>query len=116
MKTNHVLIVEDEAALREAYKEILQMLDCTVSIAENGVQALSHLFTQSIPDLVMLDLHLPQGSGLDVLKRIKAEEKLKDIRVVVISADSVRLKEAAPLADATLLKPIELSQLLEIFS
>jgi CheY-like chemotaxis protein len=116
MIPNHVLVVEDEAPLREAYKEILQMLGWTVHLAENGPQALSFLSTQSIPELVLLDLHLPFGSGLDVLKRIRAEEKLKSIRVVVISADSRRLEEAASLADVTLLKPLELEQLLEIVS
>jgi len=116
MTPKHALIVEDEAPLREAYKEILQMLDWTVSLAGNGPQALSHLSTQSTPQLILLDLHLPLGSGLDVLRRIRTEEKLKEIRVVVISADSNRLQEAASLADVTLLKPIELDQLLEIAS
>ncbi|MBK8903095.1 MAG: response regulator [Anaerolineaceae bacterium] len=117
MTPKHALIVEDEASLREAYKEILQMMDWTVSLAENGPQALSHLFTQSnTPELVLLDLHLPLGSGLDVLRRIRAEERLKEIRVVAISADSDRLEEAAPLADGTILKPIDLEQLIELVS
>lgn len=117
MIPNHALIVEDEVYLREAYKEILQMLDWTVSLAENGPQALSYLFTQSnTPELILLDLHLPLGSGLDVLRRIRAEEKLRDIRVVVISADASRLEEAASLADGTILKPVELEQLVELVS
>lgn len=116
MTPNHALIVEDEEHLREAYKEILQMLGWTVSLAENGPQALSHLFTQSMPELVLLDLHLPLGSGLDVLRRIRTEEELKEIRVVVISADSARLEEAAPLADVILLKPIGFTQLVELVS
>lgn len=117
MTPKHALIVEDEASLREAYKEILQMLGWTVSLAENGPQALSYLFTQSSTlELVLLDLHLPLGSGLDVLRIIRAEGRLKDIRVVVVSADFERLQEAAPLADGTILKPIDLEQLIELVS
>ena len=115
MTPKHALIVEDEVYLREAYKEILQMLGWTVSLAENGPQALSYLFTQSsTPELVLLDLHLPLGSGLDVLRRIRAEERLKDIRVIVISADPDRLEDSAPLADGTILKPVELEQLVKL--
>ena len=114
MNAKHALIIEDEAALRLIYKEVLQMKGWLVSEAANGQQALTLLSAPTTPALVFLDLHLPTGSGLDVLRVIRAEEKLREIYVVVISADPYRLQEAAALANATLLKPTNLQDLLEI--
>ena len=114
MNTKHALVVEDEAALRLVYKEVLQMKGWIVSEAVNGPQALTLLSTPTTPTLVFLDLHLPIGSGLDVLRTIRADEKLREIYVVVISADPYLLQEAASLASATLLKPTNLQDLLHI--
>jgi PAS domain S-box-containing protein len=74
------------------------------------------LIENNSPDAVLLDVHLPDGNGLDVLKRLKSDPKLANIPVVVLSADATdaqirRLIQAG--ATAYLTKPIDLNALFE---
>ena len=64
-----ILIVDDEADLRSMLKSILED-DYTVTLAEDGA-ALQRLFSQDPPDVVLLDLKLPDANGLDLLPQIK---------------------------------------------
>ena len=64
-----ILIVDDEADLRLLLKSILES-DYTVTEAENGA-ALKKLFTAEAPDVILLDLNLPDANGLDLLPQIK---------------------------------------------
>ena len=64
-----ILIVDDEADLRLLLKSILES-DYTVAEAENGA-ALKKLFTAEAPDVILLDLNLPDANGLDLLPQIK---------------------------------------------
>jgi CheY-like chemotaxis protein len=69
------------------------------------------------PDLVLLDLHLPDLGGDEVLARLRADERTKDIPVVILSADATD-RTPGPLleagAQAYLTKPIGVRQLLEV--
>ncbi len=64
-----ILIVDDEADLRLLLKSILES-EYTVTEAENGA-ALKKLFTAEAPDVILLDLNLPDANGLDLLPLIK---------------------------------------------
>jgi CheY-like chemotaxis protein len=68
------------------------------------------------PDLILLDLHLPDLPGEDVLERLKLDEATKGIPVVVLSADAKRDREPllAAGASAYLTKPVALRRLLEV--
>jgi two-component system, NarL family, invasion response regulator UvrY len=82
-----VLIVDDHAVVREGVKQLLKEAfpDCSVGEARNAEEATRR--TQSHEwDLLVLDLSLPDGSGLDVLKEAKA--KLPSVPVVVLSMHS----------------------------
>ena len=76
-----ILIVDDEADLRGLLKSILET-DYVVTEAENGT-ALKKLFTGEAPDIVLLDLNLPDASGLDLLPLIK--KSWADTEVVVLT-------------------------------
>jgi CheY-like chemotaxis protein len=78
----------------------------------DGYLALEQL-ALTLPDLVLLDLHLPHVSGVEILRRIRANEHLTHTRVVVVTADLVKAETLAHLADAILVKPISINQLLE---
>ena len=80
----HVLVVDDEAPLRELIVVALGEAFCCEE-AEDGETALTRL-GEARPDLVFLDVMLPGLSGLDVLREMRADPLLRDVKVVVVSA------------------------------
>lgn len=80
-----VLLVEDEAALRETLEEILELNDFDVKIAESGEEALKVIETW-IPDLIVSDIMMPGITGFDLIKKVHAQPTLKDIPFIFLSA------------------------------
>lgn len=80
----NVLIAEDEKLLRRAYSDGLHSAGFTVTLAEDGEEALALLHSKT-PDLILLDLLMPKMSGYQVLKTIKADVALKNIPIIVLS-------------------------------
>jgi DNA-binding NtrC family response regulator len=79
-----ILIVDDEAPLREILKSLLER-DYVVTEAENGA-ALLNAFSQDAPDVILLDLRLPDANGLDLLPQIK--KNWPDTEVVVLTGEA----------------------------
>jgi len=88
-----VLIVEDEPTLRMVYRRVLEKISCTVLEAENGLRALE-LLAQYTPQIIFLDIHLPEVDGLVVLDYIEASPRLETMRVVIVTADNDTEKHA----------------------
>ncbi len=86
-KKKIVLLIEDELALQEAVKMKLEKKGIEVWAAETGEKGLSFL-KEKKPDLVWLDILLPGINGLEVLRRIRENEKTKDLPVIVVSVSS----------------------------
>ncbi|EKD82452.1 MAG: PAS/PAC sensor hybrid histidine kinase, partial [uncultured bacterium] len=80
-----VLVVEDNDINQEVAKGILEMLGCTVTLAGSGAIALEYL-NQIDFDLVLLDCQMPEMDGFEVVKRIRSEEKHKDLPVIAMTA------------------------------
>lgn len=81
----HILVVEDEADLAELVSFNLKQAGYTTSIAGDGAGALAEV-ERNKPDLVVLDLMLPDISGTEVCRRIRASDKWRDIPVVMLTA------------------------------
>jgi diguanylate cyclase (GGDEF)-like protein/PAS domain S-box-containing protein len=81
------LVVDDHETIRHLLRRVLQSQGHTVLTAASGSEALALLRIQSI-DLVMLDIMMPEMSGIEVLERIKANPDTQDIPVLVVSADT----------------------------
>jgi len=79
-----ILVVDDEADLRAMLKSILED-DYTVTLAEDGA-ALQKLFSQDPPDVVLLDLKLPDANGLDLLPQIK--KTWPETEVIVLTGEA----------------------------
>lgn len=110
-----VLICDDEPPLRELMKVTLGPGYRTVEAAD--VEAARALVHDLKPDLVLLDVMMPGGSGLDVLDEIRAAPELASTRVVVISAwrESADSEAAfAAGADAFLGKPFLVDELISV--
>lgn len=109
------LVIEDEPALQIFYKRVLEKVNYQVSIAGDGKQALLALASLDIPHLVVLDMRLPDTSGVEVLRHIAAQEHLHDMHVVVATAGAEYEKHLHLLPNADfLLKPVRPTQIMEI--
>jgi DNA-binding response OmpR family regulator len=79
-----ILIVEDEEALSAVMREKLEKEDYEVEVVDNGDDVVPAC-KKFKPNLIMLDMVLPKKHGLEVLKDLKADLKLKEIPVIVLS-------------------------------
>ncbi|GIV81498.1 MAG: response regulator [Anaerolineae bacterium] len=80
-----VLIVDDEKGLLDLFCTMLRPLNLRLLTAEGGAQAIA-LLEQITPDLLILDLAMPQISGYDVLNFVKQTPRLDRMRVMVLTA------------------------------
>lgn len=81
---NKILIIEDEMSLANILRIKFEQCNFEVFIASQGDQGIE-LAKDNIPDVILLDLILPQESGFDVLKKIKDIDKIKDIPVIILT-------------------------------
>ena len=91
--TQKIIIVEDNASLAEIYKTRLELLGYTCFIAYNGITAL-YFIQKEIPDLVLLDLMIPDIPGGQVLETMRKSDWGKHVKVLVIS--NLNESEAPP--------------------
>ncbi|WP_136649602.1 phosphate regulon transcriptional regulator PhoB [Paracoccus aeridis] len=109
-----VLVVEDEGAQREVLKYNLEAEGFQVILAENGDEALL-LVQEENPDLIVLDWMLPNVSGIEVCRRVKADPETRQIPIIMLSArseegDRVRGLETG--ADDYVVKPYSVVELM----
>jgi two-component system alkaline phosphatase synthesis response regulator PhoP len=80
-----ILIADDNVANRELLEAYLAEIDCVVDIAEDGQETIDK--AQSFqPDLILLDVMMPKFSGFEVCEKIKSDEQLKKIMVLMVTA------------------------------
>ncbi len=80
-----ILIVEDEELLRNLYSELLEMKGFQVEASNDGKTALEHLNDTRKPDLILLDINMPEMDGVEFLRVIKSNDKLKRVPVILLT-------------------------------
>ena len=110
MATPLVFIVEDDKKLSEIYSLTLQAAGLRTEQAADGQAALTRL-AEIIPDLIILDLHLPNVAGPDILRYIRSNEHLCNTRVILATADERLAETLDDQASLVLLKPVSPEQL-----
>lgn len=85
MRAKRVLIVDDEASLRALVRVNLEVDGLNVSEAVDGVEAMNML-KESKPDLILLDIMMPGKDGIEVLEELAADEDLRVIPVILLTA------------------------------
>jgi len=83
MKKN-ILVVDDEQDIRGFLKDLMEDQGYSVRLAESGDRAMEMIMEEK-PDLVLLDLMMPQGTGTDLYRRLHQKSRFKDIPVIIIS-------------------------------
>jgi DNA-binding response OmpR family regulator len=109
-----ILAVDDESDVLLIIKTALQSEGFEVTTASNGPDALA-IARETLPDLVMLDVMMPQMTGFDVLRELKANDATSMIPVIMLTGLSERSKIQEALASGTtyyIVKPFEFHDLL----
>ncbi len=108
-----ILIVEDDADIRELMKIFLEADGYGVNLAADGLGAFEELNAGLRPALILLDLIMPRMDGEQFLRQLRGS-RFANIPVIVISGHSAAEKKAQELnATSCLMKPVEVDQLLK---
>jgi DNA-binding response OmpR family regulator len=110
-----IVIVEDEPAAADVFGEMMRFSGYQVVKIHSSTTAMSVIRTER-PDAILLDVMMPDVSGLEVLKFIRREPRLKHIPVVIVSARAMPVDIRAGLeagATAYLTKPVRFEELRE---
>jgi two-component system, OmpR family, alkaline phosphatase synthesis response regulator PhoP len=110
----NILVVEDEKDIIEVLRYYLEKDNYRVHVAEDGFTALE-IAEKVVPNLIILDLMLPRLDGTEVCKRLKADERLREIPIIMLTAkaeeaDKVRGLEIG--ADDYVTKPFSAKELM----
>ena len=106
-----ILVIDDDADIRELIKILLESDGYDVNIASDGVEALEQLRSGPLPGLIILDLMMPRIDGEEFMKQVR-QPRYGHIPVVVMSGYNAAQKQARELdADSCLMKPIEVEEL-----
>jgi CheY-like chemotaxis protein len=106
-----ILVVDDELDIRGFLNDFLEDHGYSVRCAENGNQAMD-LIQEESPDLILLDLLMPKGTGTDLYRRLHQRKEFKDIPVIIISGlpgRHIAVSKSVPVFD----KPIDEERVLE---
>lgn len=110
--THRVLVVEDDPALRDIYAGALRGYGHEVRTAADGTAALDCLANDWSPCVVFLDLRMPGMDGWELTRRLRADQRWRELPVVVVAAHFRIDQEAADIgAAAWLQKPFDLARL-----
>ncbi|OKL42873.1 response regulator [Pseudovibrio exalbescens] len=110
-----VLIVEDNELNMKLFNDLLEAHGYSTLRSRNGMEALE-LAREHVPDLILMDIQLPEVSGLEVTKWIKEDDALKSIPVIAVTAfamkgDEERIRQGG--CEAYISKPISVGSFLE---
>ncbi|WP_019499868.1 response regulator [Pseudanabaena sp. PCC 6802] len=108
-----LLVVEDAPDNLALIEQIFDGSDYIIQSAHDGMAAMAWL-EQNMPDLILLDLSLPAMDGWEVARRLKADDRTKDIPIVAITANAMLGDKEAAIAagcDDYLPKPLDIEQL-----
>ena len=105
-----ILLVEDEEESREALRELLELEGLTIATATNGREALEAI--TELGDrlcLVLLDLFMPVMDGWQVIEALRADGRLRTVRVVIVTSAAHRAPAGSPVIE----KPLDIGRVMK---
>jgi two-component system, OmpR family, response regulator len=110
-QTQHIIVVDDEAPAREMVGDYLRMHGFNVTLCDGG-RTLRKAIETSLPDLVVLDLNMPEEDGLSIIRDIKSRSNIPIIMLTATASPIDRVVGLELGADDYLAKPCELRELM----
>lgn len=108
-----IQIIEDDEAIRDVIEYILQQSEFEVTVAANAREFKINLFN-TLPDLILMDVRLPDGNGIQLCRKLKQSLDTRHIPVIIISAHaSAEQSSKEAFADDFISKPFDLDDLLK---
>jgi two-component system, cell cycle response regulator DivK len=104
-----VLVIDDSDDTRKAYAEVLRLEGFSVEGASDGQEAL-RMAVELLPDIIITDLRMPIMDGLEMIRRLRADERTRRIPVIACTGDPNGTHDSS--ADVLLAKPCSLDALL----
>lgn len=109
-----VLIVDDEVGLLRLFSNLVERLDCETVQAIDGATAMDVL-DQLTPDLLILDLAMPEVSGFDVLQYVRSIPRLDSMKIMILTARPNLVPEVEALGiDCWVAKPVMPADFLDV--
>jgi len=110
MTTALAFIIEDDPKLGAIYDTVVRQAGYDTELIQTGDVAAARLAVAS-PDLILLDIHLPYVSGLDILKQVRASPRLARVRVIILTAEIYIAKSLEEQAEHVIVKSLGVSRL-----
>jgi DNA-binding response OmpR family regulator len=113
----NALLIDDNEEITELLTQYLTLKGCDCTVINNGREGLDQILSKK-HDVVILDIAMPEFSGIDIINSLEKMDKLKEHKIIVLSASSVTEEELANILNKGVVKvmkkPIDLSDLLEV--
>ena len=109
-----VWIIDDDEEMNRAIGLMLKMLNCEVLAFHNARSAVKILLTGKSPDLLILDINMPEVSGLDLLEFLRRRREWRELPVIMLSSEAAESMVDKTLhlgADSYLMKPVTIEEL-----
>ncbi|HEX5944579.1 MAG TPA: response regulator [Anaerolineales bacterium] len=110
----NVWLIDDDEEMIRAIGLMLKMLDCEVTSFHNARAAAQTLLTGKRPEVLILDINMPEVSGLDLLEFLRRRPEWKELPIIMLSSESAEstVDQALKLgADAYIMKPVTIEEL-----
>lgn len=115
MAVNKILIVEDDPVQQQRLREVLQSTGAEIIVGSNGQQGIN-LATQEKPDLIFMDIVMPEVDGFSACRQITSNADTKGIPVIIVSSkheDADRVWAQLQGASAVVAKPYSAQEILD---
>jgi DNA-binding response OmpR family regulator len=109
-----VWVVDDDEEMSRAVGLMLKLLDCDVTTFHNVRAAAQNIVADKKPDLIVLDLNMPEVSGLDMIEFLRRRPDTKELPIVMLSSEATDVivdKALALGADSYVMKPVTMEEL-----
>lgn len=109
-----IWIIDDDEEMGRAVALMLQLLDCDVTTFINARLAVQNLLTGETPDLMIVDINMPEVTGLDLIEFLRRRSEWKNIPIIMLSSEAAdtMVERALKLgADSYVMKPVTIEEL-----